>query len=78
MSIEWTLLVIAVVAFLLAFGIQSLMQQRVRAASVRRYWNESTENSVKLVRQDVTGIILAIGITNALLTAILATVIFHP
>ncbi len=78
MSIEWTLLVIAVVAFVLAFGIQSLMQQRVRAAGVRRYWKESTENSVKLVRQDVTGIILAIGITNALLTAILATVIFHP
>jgi hypothetical protein len=55
MSIDWTMLVATVVAFLVALGIQSLLQARIRIAS--------------------TGIILAIGITNALLTAILATVI---
>ena len=55
MSIDWTMLVAVVVVFLVAFGIQSLFQARIRIAS--------------------TGIILAIGITNALLTAILATVI---
>ena len=55
MTIDWTMLVAPVVAFLLAFIIQALMQARIRIAS--------------------TGIILAIGITNSLLTAILATVI---
>jgi hypothetical protein len=55
MNIDWTMLVAAVVAFLLAFIIQALMQARIRMPS--------------------TGIILAIGITNSLLTAILATVI---
>jgi hypothetical protein len=49
------MLVAAVVAFLVALGIQSLLQARIRVGS--------------------TGIILAIGITNALLTAILAIVI---
>ena len=55
MNIDWTMLLAAVVAFLLAFIIQALMQARIRMPS--------------------TGIILAIGITNSLLTAILATVI---
>ena len=55
MTIDWTMLVAPVVAFLLAFIIQALMQAQIRIAS--------------------TGIILAIGITNSLLTAILATVI---
>ena len=55
MSIDWTMQVAAIVAFLLAFIIQALMQAQIRIAS--------------------TGIILAIGITNSLLTAILATVI---
>jgi len=55
MSIDWIMLVAVVVTFLLALGIQSLLQARIKIAS--------------------TGIILAIGITNALLTAILATVI---
>jgi hypothetical protein len=55
MSIDWIMLVAVIVAFLLALGIQSLLQARIKIAS--------------------TGIILAIGITNALLTAILATVI---
>ena len=55
MTIDWTMLVVSVVAFLLAFIIQALMQARIRISS--------------------SGIILAIGITNSLLTAILATVI---
>jgi len=55
MSIDWTMLAVVVVVFLLALLIQYLLQARIRVAS--------------------TGIILAIGITNALLTAILATVI---
>ena len=55
MSIDWTMLVVAVVVFFLALVIQSLLQARIRVGS--------------------TGIILAMGITNALLTAILATVI---
>ena len=55
MSIDWTMLIAAAVAFLLAFLIQSLLQARIRIAS--------------------TGIILAITITNGLLTAILATVV---
>jgi hypothetical protein len=55
MSVDWTMLVTAVVAFSLALLIQSLLQARIRVGS--------------------TGIILAIGITNALLTALLATVI---
>jgi hypothetical protein len=55
MSVDWTMLVAAVVAFSLALLIQSLLQARIRVGS--------------------TGIILAIGITNALLTALLATVI---
>jgi hypothetical protein len=55
MSIDWTMLVVAVVAFLLAFIIQALMQARIKIES--------------------TGIILAMTITNSLLTAILATVV---
>ena len=55
MSIDWTMLVVVVVVFLLALVIQSLLQARIRLASA--------------------GLILAIGITNALLTAILATVV---
>ena len=55
MSIDWTMLVVAVVTFLLALLIQFLLQARIRGES--------------------TGIIFAIGITNALLTAILATVV---
>ena len=55
MSIDWTMLVAAVVTFSLALLVQSLLQARLRVGS--------------------TGIILAIGITNALLTALLATVI---
>jgi hypothetical protein len=55
MTVDWTMLVVAVVVFLLAFLIQSLLQARIRIAS--------------------TGIILAITITNALLTAMLATVV---
>jgi hypothetical protein len=55
MSIDWTMLVVAVMAFLLALVIQFLLQARIRVGS--------------------TGIILAIGITNALLTAILATAV---
>jgi uncharacterized membrane protein YqiK len=33
MSIDWTMLVVAVVAFLLAFIIQALMQARIKIAS---------------------------------------------
>jgi hypothetical protein len=55
MSIDWTMLVVVVVVFLLTLVIQSLLQARIRVES--------------------TGIIVAIGITNALLTAILATTI---
>jgi len=77
MSINWTMLVVVVAAFLLALFIQSVVQKMVLDENVRRYWNESTENSIKFVRQDVTGIILTIEITNALLTAILATPILH-
>jgi hypothetical protein len=75
MSIDWTMLVATVVAFVLALIIQSVVQRQILATNARQYWNESVENSAKLVRQDTTGIIFAVGITNALLTAILATVI---
>jgi len=76
-SINWTTPGAALVAFLLALVIQSLMQKRVMAANLRRYWSAGPKNTDKLARQDVSGIILAIGITNGLLTAILATVILH-
>lgn len=55
MSIDWTMLVVIVVVFLLALVTQSTLQARIKVES--------------------TGIIVAIGITNALLTAILATTI---
>jgi hypothetical protein len=57
LTIDWTSLEAAVVAFLLALSIQLLAQALIRTPS--------------------TGIIFAIAITNALLAAILAAVIFH-
>ena len=57
MSIDWTSLEAAGVAFLLSLSIQLFVQV--------------------LIRHPSTGIILAISITNALLAAILAAVIFH-
>jgi hypothetical protein len=78
MRIDWVMLIAAVVVFLLALVIQFVVQKQVTATNVRRYWNERAEDSGKLVRQDVGGIIVAIGITNALLAAILATgIIIH-
>ena len=68
---------IAAAAFLLALGIQSFVQKRVRDAAVRRYWKETVEDSWKLLDQNVTGVIVGLGITNALLAAILAVLIFR-
>ena len=76
MRIDWVMLIAAVVVILLMLAIQSFVQRQVMDTNARRYSNES--DSVKLVRQDATGIIVAIGITNALLAAILATgIIIH-
>jgi len=78
MRIDWVMLIAAVVVILLMLAIQSFVQRQVMDTNARRYSNESVEDSVKLVRQDATGIIVAIGITNALLAAILATgIIIH-
>jgi hypothetical protein len=76
-SIIWTMSGAAVVSFLLALAIQSVVQKRVMAANVRRYWSAGPKNTDKLARQDVSGIIFAITITNALLTAILATLLLR-
>ena len=73
MRIDWVMLIAAVAVFVVALVLQSFVQMRVTATNVRRYWNESADDSNKLVRQDVSGIIVAIGISNALLAAILAT-----
>ena len=75
MRIDWVMLIAAMAVFVIALVIQWLVQMQVTATNVRRYWNESEGDSGKLVRQDVGGIIVAIGISNALLAAILATVI---
>jgi hypothetical protein len=78
MRIDWVMLIAAVAVFVIALVLQSFVQMRVTATNVRRYWNESEGDSSKLVRQDVGGIIVAIGISNALLAAILATgIIIH-
>jgi hypothetical protein len=78
MRIDWVMLIAAVVVILLMLAIQSFVQRQVMDTNARRYSNESVEDGVKLVRQDATGIIVAIGITNALLAAILATgIIIH-
>jgi hypothetical protein len=78
MRIDWVMLIAAVAVFVVALVLQSFVQMRVTATNVRRYWNESADDSNKLVRQDVSGIIVAIGISNALLAAILATgIIIH-
>jgi len=53
MSIDWTMLVATVVAFVLALIIQSVVQRQILATNARQYWNESAENSAKLVRQDL-------------------------
>jgi hypothetical protein len=74
----WNVLAIAAAAFLVALGVQSFMQKRVRNAAVRRYWKETVEDSWKLLDQNVTGIIVALSITNALLAAILAVLILRP
>jgi predicted PurR-regulated permease PerM len=68
--------IIATLAVLIMFGVQFLVQKRVLNTNVRRYWNEKAEDSVKLVRQDVGGLVAGISITNALLAAILAVLIF--
>jgi hypothetical protein len=78
MEINWWRLIVPAAAFLLALGIQSIVQKGVRDAAVRRYWKEGVEDSWKLVSQDVGGIIVDLGITNALLAAILAVLIFRP
>jgi hypothetical protein len=76
--IDWVVLIAAVAVFVIALVLQSFVQMRVTATNARRYWNESADDSSKLVRQDVGGIIVAIGISNALLAAILATgIIIH-
>jgi hypothetical protein len=69
MRIDWVMLIAAVAVFVIGLVIQSFVQIRVTAINVRRYWNESADDSSKLVRQDVGGIIVALGITNALLAA---------
>jgi uncharacterized membrane protein YdfJ with MMPL/SSD domain len=73
----WNVLAIAA-AFLVALGVQSFLQKRVRDAAVRRYWKEKVEDSWKLLDRNVTGIIVALSITNALLAAILAVLILRP
>ena len=75
MRIDWVMLIAAVAVFVIALVLQWFVQMQVTATNVRRYWNETEGDSSKLVRQDVGGIIVAIGITNALLAAILATVV---
>jgi hypothetical protein len=59
MRIDWVMLIAAVAVFVVALVIQSFVQMRVTATNVRRYWNESADDS-KLVRQDVGGIIVAL------------------
>jgi hypothetical protein len=78
MRIDWVMLIAAMAVFVIALVIQWLVQMQVTATNVRRYWNEIAGDSSKLVRQDVGGIIVALGITNALLAAVLATgIIIH-
>ena len=78
MRIDWVMLIAAVAVFVIALVIQWFVQMQVTATNVRRYWNEIAGDSSKLVRQDVGGIIVALGITNALLAAVLATgIIIH-
>lgn len=78
MGVNWNALVVAAVVFLVALGVQSFVQKWASNTAVRIYWNETVENARKLIRQDVGGIIAALCITNALLAAILAVLIFHP
>ena len=78
MRIDWVMLIAAMAVFVIALVIQWLVQMQVTATNVRRYWNEIAGDSSKLVRQDVGGIIVALGITNALLAAVLTTgIIIH-
>jgi hypothetical protein len=78
MRIDWVMLIAAVAVFVIALVIQWFVQMQVTATNARRYWNESAGDISKLVRQDVGGIIVALGITNALLAAVLATgIIIH-
>ena len=78
MRIDWVMLIAAVAVFVIALVLQSFVQMRVTATNVRRYWNENEGDSSKLVRRDVGGIIVAIGISNELLAALLATgIIIH-
>jgi hypothetical protein len=78
MRIDSVMLIAAVAVFVIALVLQSFVQMRVTATNVHRYWSESAGDSTKLIRQDVGGIIAALGITNALLAAILATgIIIH-
>lgn len=73
----WNVLVIAAAAFLVALGVQSFIQKRIRNAAVRRYWKETVEDLWKLLDQNVTGVIVALSITNALIVAILAVLILR-
>jgi len=78
MRIDWVMLIAAAAVFVIALVLQWFVQMQVTATNVRRYWNEIAGDSSKLVRQDVGGIIVALGITNALLAAVLATgIIIH-
>ena len=77
MGANWNLWIVAAGAFLFVLGLQSTLQKHLLNEAVRRYWNVKPEEAIKLVRQDVNGIIVAIGITNAFLAAILAILIYR-
>lgn len=73
-----TKLAIAAAAFFLVMGLQGVWLTRtLDKLAAREAWAETEADWVKLTRQDMAGVMLSLGITNGLLAAILAVLLFR-
>jgi hypothetical protein len=75
---QWNFLAIGVIVFAVIIGFQAWFLSR----SVERIikddsWARTVEDWSKLIRQDVAGVLLLLSITNGLLGAIAAILLFH-
>jgi hypothetical protein len=78
MSHQWMLLVSAIAGFVVAASAQSWYVSRVmdRMFDAESHI-ETIEQWSKLTRQDVAGVMVTLGVTNGLLGAIVAVLLFR-
>jgi hypothetical protein len=77
-SHQWELLGAAMVSFAIVMSLQHWFLSRALERIIRDdEWASSVDDWSKLIRQDIAGVLLLLGVTNGLLAVIAAILVFR-